>query len=82
MKVWQSSIAGLGKMVRALRQEASMSQDILARKSRISQYSISNIETGVTKAPTLGALRRIAGVFQREVVIKFVQKSKSKENES
>jgi len=51
---------GLGKAIRALRQESQMSQETLGHRSDIHPTWISHIESGRIN-PTWGNVRRIAG---------------------
>lgn len=51
---------GLGKAIRALRQEGKLSQEALGHKAGIHPTWISHIESGRIN-PTWGNVRRIAG---------------------
>jgi XRE family transcriptional regulator of biofilm formation len=49
-----------GKTVKALRERRNLSQSILAKRARLTQPYLAQIERGVRKNPSLETLRKIA----------------------
>jgi ribosome-binding protein aMBF1 (putative translation factor) len=60
----------LGERVRALREEAGLSQRELASRMGTTQSAIARLEAGGAE-PTLPTLRRLAGALGRTLVIDF-----------
>jgi len=50
----------LGIKIKALRQKAKLSQDELARKSDVAYTTLTKIETGVIKSPSVFVVEKIA----------------------
>ena len=50
----------LGIKIKTLRQETSLSQDELARKSNVAYTTLTKIETGVIKSPSIFVVEKIA----------------------
>ena len=57
----------IGRKIKLLRRTRGFSQDELARRARVTQKSISKIETGVTKNPRGLILKKIGNVFEVSV---------------
>ena len=51
---------GLARVVRRLRVQKGLSQVALAKKARVSQGYVAQMEGGVSKNPTLEVLKRLA----------------------
>lgn len=54
----------VGKRIRRLREDRKLSQEQLAKRIGIKQGSLTQIETGVTKAPAAETLIALARVFE------------------
>lgn len=50
----------LGIKIKTLRQKAGLSQDELARKSDVAYTTLTKIETGVIKSPSVFVVEKIA----------------------
>lgn len=50
----------LGIKIKALRHKANLSQDELARKSDVAYTTLTKIETGVIKSPSVFVVEKIA----------------------
>jgi len=50
----------MGMNIKRLRTERKMSQQVLAKRAKITQALLSMLESGVFKNPTLDVLRRLA----------------------
>lgn len=50
----------LGIKIKSLRQKAELSQDDLARKSNVAYTTLTKIETGVIKSPSVFMVEKIA----------------------
>lgn len=57
----------LGIKIKTLRQKAGLSQDQLARKSDVAYTTLTKIETGVIKNPSVYTVVRIARVLSVSV---------------
>ena len=53
----------VGRMLRRLREEKGLTQDELAKRSKLTKPYISQIENGVRKNPSLPALERLANAL-------------------
>lgn len=60
-------VSTLAKNIRKLRQEKGWSQDELARKTDIPFTTLTKIETGVIKKPSVFTVERIAGALDTSV---------------
>lgn len=54
----------LGKNIRALRQKRKLSQEKLARLTDISLNTLTKIESGFTKRPSIQTIHKIAKVLK------------------
>jgi transcriptional regulator with XRE-family HTH domain len=54
----------VGKRIRRLREDRKLSQEQLAKRIGIKQGSLTQIETGITKAPAASTLVAMARVFE------------------
>ncbi len=50
----------LGKVLKTLREEKGLKQVELARKAKLTQPYLAQLEAGVKKNPSLGILKRLA----------------------
>jgi transcriptional regulator with XRE-family HTH domain len=57
----------LGKTVKALRERRDLSQSMLAKRARLAQPYLAQIERGVRKNPSLKTLRNIARALRVSV---------------
>jgi transcriptional regulator with XRE-family HTH domain len=75
----------LAELLRAYRDGVQWSQDDLARAARVSQKSISDIETGSIKHPQDGTLMKLAAAIANEAAIPstkiFAHLKAAKENQ-
>ena len=53
----------LGEVIRKLRLEGGISQDVLSKKADLSFHTISKIESGATPNPTIDTVKKIAGAL-------------------
>jgi XRE family transcriptional regulator of biofilm formation len=51
---------GLAKMVKRLREQQGLSQTVLAKRAKVTQGYVAQIESGVSKNPSLAVLQRLA----------------------
>jgi len=54
----------IGKNIRALRQKRKLSQEKLARLTDISLNTLTKIESGFTKRPSIQTIKKIADALQ------------------
>jgi transcriptional regulator with XRE-family HTH domain len=50
----------LGRVIKALREKKGWTQDMLAKRAKLTKPYISQLESGVRKNPSLPALQRLA----------------------
>ncbi len=53
----------LRQNIKKLRKQSKLSQEELARKAGVTYSTVAKVEGGASKNPTLGTLKKIAGVF-------------------
>lgn len=63
----------MGYKIREIREELKMSQEELARKSKVSRTTISGLESGAIKVTTTGTLLKIADALGKKVTEIFLE---------
>jgi len=53
----------IGEVIKKLRLESGISQDVLSKKADLSFHTISKIEAGATPNPTIDTVKKIAGAL-------------------
>jgi len=54
------TVRGLGKVIQTLREEQLLTQTTLAKKAKVTQGYIAQLERGMRKSPSLRVLQRLA----------------------
>lgn len=63
----------MGYKIKEIREELKMSQEELARKSKVSRTTISGLESGAVKVTTTGTLLKIADALGKKVTEIFLE---------
>jgi transcriptional regulator with XRE-family HTH domain len=76
----QKKMRELGQVLRAKREEQSLSQQQVAERARITQSDVSRLEAGLgVNGPTLQTLRRLVHALDMKLTVEIAPQNQSKQ---